>query len=131
MSAIRILVVDDDPAVRRLAAHTLTLEGFDVVQASSGKEALDHIDGAPIDLIVLDNSMPDMNGRDVARALREDPRNAGLPILMLSALVSDEQQWDGWRAGVDLYLTKPYENDDLVSHVHRLLRERGPRSTSR
>lgn len=123
-----MLVVDDDPAVREFSTTTLRTHGFDVSEAAGGREAIDWLSKMPVDLVVLDNAMPDMTGIDVARTLREDPRTADLPIMMLSALASDEDQWDGWRAGVDVYVTKPFDGDELVSHIHRLLRLKPPRS---
>jgi DNA-binding response OmpR family regulator len=118
----RILVVDDDPAVRLFTCVCLQTEGFDVVEARCGEEALDAARRETgLDLVVLDNPMPGMSGTEVAKRLRDDPKAAALPILMLSAMSSDHDQWDGWRAGVDLYLTKPFEGEDLVAQVMRLI----------
>ncbi|MGH2828947.1 MAG: response regulator [Actinomycetota bacterium] len=124
MKPIKVLIVDDDPAVRAFSATTLRSHGFEVAEATGGREALAWCKTRPVDVIVLDNSMPDMPGIDVARSLREDPTTADLPIMMLSGLSSDEDQWDGWRAGVDVYVTKPFEGDELVTHIERLVRVR-------
>lgn len=117
---VRVLVVDDDPAVREFSTTTLRTHGFDVSEAAGGREAVEWCRNMPVDVVVLDNMMPDMPGIEVARTLRDDPATAHLPILMLSAMASDEDQWEGWRAGVDVYVTKPFESDDLVQHVQRL-----------
>lgn len=120
----RILVVDDDPAVREYAATTLRAAGFDVADVASGEEALEAMHEAPFDLVVLDKAMPGMDGDEVARRLREEPGGGILPIVMLSGLDSDQDQWEGWRAGVDIYVTKPFDDDELVAHIQRLLRIR-------
>lgn len=120
----RILVVDDDPAVREYAVTTLRSSGFHVTEASSGQQALAIAESATFDVVVLDKSMPGMTGDDVARQLRDSLGGDRLAILMLSGLDSDQDQWDGWRAGVDVYVTKPFDGDELVAHVHRLLRLR-------
>lgn len=122
--AASILVVDDDPAVRSFTVETLRAAGYHVFDAASGAEAVAACGRQVPGLIVLDNSMPGMTGVDVARRLREDSRTASVPIVMLSGLNSDQDQWDGWRAGIDVYLTKPFEGEDLLAHVNRLLRLR-------
>lgn len=119
--APRILVVDDDPALRQLASTTLESHGYDVEVAASGEEALEVQRARPADLVLLDNSMPGMTGCEVAQAMRAEEEKV-VPILMLSALVSAEDQWSGWSSGVDLYLTKPYDAEELVMHIERLLR---------
>jgi len=119
----KILVVDDDPAVRELTSFTLESAGYSVTQASNGAQALQIWAREPADLVVLDVTMPDMSGRDVARALRDNGSGSAVPIVMLSALASDRDQWEGWRAGVDIYMTKPFECDKLVAQVRRLLQQ--------
>ncbi|HEX9696210.1 MAG TPA: response regulator transcription factor [Actinomycetota bacterium] len=118
----RILVVDDDPAVREFSATTLRASGFTVKDVASGEEALDELRRAHFDVVVLDKAMPGMDGDEVARRLRDEPGGASMAILMLSGLDSDQDQWDGWRSGVDVYVTKPFDGDELVAHIQRLLR---------
>ncbi|MHB8510574.1 MAG: response regulator transcription factor [Actinomycetota bacterium] len=122
MSA-KILVVDDDPAVRMLTCVALESAGFDVVPAADGPQALSAWSAQPADLVVLDKSMPGMTGTEVAQALRQNANAASVPIVMLSAMTSDQDQWDGWRAGIDMYVTKPYECEELIAHVKRLLNQ--------
>ncbi|HVL88746.1 MAG TPA: response regulator transcription factor [Actinomycetota bacterium] len=120
----RILVVDDDPAVREYASTTLESAGFAVTDVASGEQALDAMREQPFDVIVLDKAMPGMDGDEVARRLRDEPGGGQLAIVMLSGLDSDQDQWDGWRAGVDIYVTKPFDDDELIAHIRRLLRLR-------
>ena len=119
----KILVVDDDPAVRQLTCVTLESAGFDVVPAADGPQALDAWQASPADLVVLDNMMPGMTGTEVAQAIRQNENATTVPIVMLSAMTSDQDQWEGWRAGIDMYVTKPYECDELIAHVKRLLNQ--------
>lgn len=120
----RILVVDDDPAVREYASTTLQDAGFVVNDVPSGEQALEEMRRERYDVVVLDKAMPGMDGDEVARVLRDEPGGGSLAIVMLSGLVSDQDQWDGWRAGVDIYVTKPFDDAELIAHIKRLLRLR-------
>lgn len=120
----RILVVDDDPAVREYASTTLQDAGFQVCDVASGEQALDEMRRERYDVVVLDKAMPGMDGDEVARVLRDEPGGGSLAIVMLSGLDSDQDQWDGWRAGVDIYVTKPFDDAELIGHIKRLLRLR-------
>ena len=120
---MRVLVVDDDAAVRRSLAHALTRDGYEVSVASDGISALEHLARARQDVLVLDILMPEPNGLEVCRSLRG--RGDGTPILMLTArdLVSDRVA--GLDAGADDYLVKPFALDELRARLRALLRRSG------
>ncbi|WP_327424427.1 response regulator transcription factor [Streptomyces sp. NBC_01527] len=123
----QVLVVDDDPAIRRSLERGLRLAGFAVVLAGGGRPALAHVRREPTDVVVLDISMPDLDGIQVCRALREDGND--LPVLMLSALDETADRIAGLQAGGDDYLIKPFSLQELVLRLDALLRRRPPRNT--
>jgi two-component system response regulator PrrA len=123
----RVLVVDDDPAIRRSLARGLRLAGFTVALAEGGRLALVHARREPTDVIVLDISMPDLSGIQVCRALRDDGND--VPVLMLSALDETTDRIAGLQAGGDDYLVKPFALQELVLRLEALLRRRPPRAT--
>jgi two-component system alkaline phosphatase synthesis response regulator PhoP len=120
MSA-RILIVDDDPAIRRLLSHSLELEGYLVATASDGEEALDQLPVADPDVVVLDIMMPRMNGLDVLERIRRDPNTADLPVILLTAKAAKEDVWEGWQRGVDYYMTKPFDVEELLRFIEYVL----------
>ncbi|MGH2813496.1 MAG: response regulator [Actinomycetota bacterium] len=120
MSA-RILIVDDDPAIRRLLNHSLELEGYLVATASDGEEALDQLPVVDPDVVVLDIMMPRMNGLDVLERIRRDPDTADLPVILLTAKSAKEDVWEGWQRGVDYYMTKPFDVEELLRFIEYVL----------
>ncbi|MCM2424526.1 response regulator transcription factor [Streptomyces sp. RKAG337] len=123
----RVLVVDDDAAIRRSLGRGLRLDGFRVTEADGGRAALAGLRDDPPDVVVLDISMPDISGIEVCRTLREDGND--IPVLMLSALDEVADRVAGLQAGGDDYLVKPFALDELVLRLHALLRRRPPRRT--
>jgi DNA-binding response OmpR family regulator len=119
---MRILVADDDDAIRNLLALNLRAEGFDVVTATNGEEAWRLARDACPDLVVLDVMMPERDGLDVLASLKAHPRTKDVPVVLLTAKASDAEVWEGWRAGADYYITKPFELDELLHFVELLLR---------
>ncbi|MCI3243202.1 response regulator transcription factor [Streptomyces spinosisporus] len=119
-----VLVVDDDPAIRRSLERGLRLSGFKVRTAEGGHEALAAIGQAPPDVLVLDVSMPEMSGIEVCERLRGDGQD--LPVLMLSALDETSDRIAGLQAGGDDYLVKPFALQELVLRLRALLRRRPP-----
>lgn len=125
----RVLVVDDDAAIRRSLERGLRLNGFSVVLADSGRAALDAVrDGSP-DVVVLDVSMPGLSGIDVCRTLRGSDNE--VPVLMLSALNEVCDRVAGLQAGGDDYLIKPFALQELVLRLGALLRRRPPAADDR
>jgi two-component system response regulator MprA len=117
---MRVLVVDDEPAVRSALQRALALERYEVELAADGSEALDHIAASPPDAIVLDVAMPGIDGLEVCRRLR----HAGdrTPVLMLTARHEVSDRVAGLDAGADDYLVKPFALDELLARLRALLR---------
>ena len=119
MSVAGILVVDDDPHIRELVRHFLRNEGFDVHEAADGEEALAKLESVKADLVILDIMMPNMDGWELCRRLRE---HYDFPLLMLTAKGETSQKVKGFQLGTDDYLVKPFEPSELVARVKALLR---------
>jgi adenylate cyclase len=117
-----ILVVDDQPQnIELLEAH-LVPQGYEIVKAANGEEALGKISDHQIDLILLDVMMPGMNGYEVCRKVKSDSGNAFLPIVMLTALDNLEAKIEGLKAGADDFLNKPFQKIELIARVNNLLK---------
>ena len=116
-----ILVVDDRPASRYATAHALRKSGFDVVEASTGKEALELSIRIP-DAIVLDIKLPDILGYEVCRRIKANAATSHIPVLQLSAFLSDESKVYSLESGADAYLTQPVEPTVLTATVRSLVR---------
>ena len=117
----RLLIVDDEPNLLRAVDAVLRNEGFETSTARSGKEALVAIAQKQPDLIVSDVRMPAMDGYELARRLRSSPNFALIPIVFLTAKDETEDRVEGFRSGVDVYLTKPFEPDELVAVINNIL----------
>jgi two-component system alkaline phosphatase synthesis response regulator PhoP len=120
--APRVLVVDDEPDIVELVAANLRKEGFEVLGAGDGSRALTLARDEAFDLIVLDLMLPDIQGLEVCRALRRDPRTAAVPLIMLTARGEEVDKLIGFEVGADDYVTKPFSPRELVARVRALLR---------
>jgi CheY-like chemotaxis protein len=116
----RVLVVDDDPVIRQLICVNLELEGYDVHTADDGQDALDKVREVDPAVITLDIMMPRLDGWDTAARLRSDPETAHIKVILLSARAQEADLRRGEGIGVDAYLTKPFDPDELVEAVRRL-----------
>jgi two-component system, OmpR family, response regulator MprA len=121
---MRILVVDDEPAVREAVERALRLEGHDVLLAADGQEALGALDSRPPDAVVLDVLMPRVDGLELCRRMRR--RGDRTPVLMLTARDAVSDRVAGLDAGADDYLIKPFALEELLARVRALLRRAGP-----
>jgi CheY-like chemotaxis protein len=119
------MAVDDDHVIRGLLEVNLEMEGHDVVTAVDGQDALDKVAADPPDLILLDVMMPNVNGWQVAEALKGDEATRHIPIVFLSARAMEADVRKGTDLGVESYVTKPFDPIDLMELVARLLAERG------
>jgi diguanylate cyclase (GGDEF)-like protein len=117
-----VLVVDDDAEIARFIEQTLRTEGFDVVVASGGQEALDLLTEATPDLAMLDVLMPGIDGIELVRRLRTEPSTATLPVIMLTAQSLPAEKIAGLTAGADDYLVKPFDTLELIARVRSTLR---------
>ncbi len=116
----RVLVVDDEPNIADLVATALRYEGFEVQTAGSGRGALDGVELFRPDLVVLDIMLPDLDGFEVARRLRQEARK--VPILFLTAKDATEDKVRGLTLGGDDYVTKPFSLEELLARVRAVLR---------
>jgi two-component system response regulator MprA len=123
MGAMRVLVVDDDRAVREALRRALTLAGYEVPVADDGQSGLELADSAVPDAIVLDIGLPDVDGLELCRRLRSAGNR--VPILMLTARDAVADRVEGLDAGADDYLVKPFDLDELKALVRALLRRAG------
>jgi DNA-binding response OmpR family regulator len=122
---LSLVVADDDPDILRLLERRLSRRGYEVVVAAGGRAALDAVLRTDPDAVVLDRLMPDMSGEEVCAALKADGRTAAIPVILLSAQASEREIVEGFGAGADEYLTKPFDLDELDERVRRLVAAAG------
>ncbi len=115
-----ILVVDDDPSVRALVRDVLECEGHTVRLVPDGYAALRAVAAERPDCVVLDVMMPGMDGHEVLARLRATPSGLELPVVMLTAAADDANAWQGWSAGVDYFLGKPFDPEVLLRYLDHL-----------
>ena len=118
---VRVLVVDDSEVIRALIAMNLELEGFEVVTAVDGQDALDKIIEVQPDVVTIDVKMPRLDGLDTVARLRADPRTSDVKIAMVSACAQEIDLRRGEAVGVDAYLTKPFDPAALVRTIRDLV----------
>ena len=118
----KILVVDDEPDAVELIEFNLKASGYDVVTATDGQEAIQKTRDVLPDLVVLDLMLPEVDGMEVCKILRRDPRTSAIPILMLTAKAAEIDRVLGLELGADDYVTKPFSPRELVLRIKRLLR---------
>ncbi|MDI6762667.1 MAG: response regulator [Thermodesulfobacteriota bacterium] len=117
MSKKRILVVDDEMDLVETVRFSLELEGYDVLVAYNGEEALNQARKENPDLILLDLMLPKLDGYKVCRLLKFDERYKHIPILMLTAKIQEKDKATGMETGANEYITKPFEMDELMKKV--------------
>jgi len=125
--ASKILIADDDPDLRTIVHDFLETYGFEIVLAVNGQEALALAAQERPDIILLDMSMPILNGWEVARRLRQDPMLRSTPILAFTAHALKGDKEKTLEAGCDGYVSKPFSPDNLLAEINRLLAERSLR----
>jgi two-component system, OmpR family, phosphate regulon response regulator PhoB len=118
----RVLIVDDDPDIQRLVSYNLSQAGFQVLSASTGRTALDTVQEQPPDLIILDIMMPDVDGLEVCRTLRQREDSRRIPIIMLTARSEEIDRVVGFELGADDYVMKPFSPRELVLRVKSIFR---------
>jgi two-component system KDP operon response regulator KdpE len=117
---LRVLVIDDEPPIRKLLRVGLTAHGYQTIEASSGKMALELLGREPPDLIVLDLGLPDMQGHELLRTMRA--RNDRVPIVVLSSRDDEAGKVQALDSGADDYVTKPFGMDELLARMRAALR---------
>ncbi|WP_445637365.1 Two component transcriptional regulator, LuxR family [Nostoc sp. DSM 114161] len=118
---LKILVVDDDLGTRLSVSDYLELSGYSVITANDGQEALLMVDEYHPDLIVTDIVMPQMNGYELVRRVRQQPMFRLLPVILLTARTKTQERILGYQSGCDLYLPKPFELEELAAAIRNLL----------
>jgi CheY-like chemotaxis protein len=116
----KVLVVDDDDVIRQLITVNLELEGFEVIPAVDGQDALDKVKDVQPDVVTLDVMMPRVDGWEAAARLKDDPETRHIKVILLSARAQESDIQRGERIGVDAYLTKPFDPDELIDVVRRM-----------
>ena len=119
-----VLVADDDPLIRELIQFRLERSGYEVVIAEDGDQALKIARERSPDLVVLDVMMPGLNGYEVTRSLRADEETKRIPVILLTARVQEADVAQGFDAGADDYLTKPFSPQELRARVQAILGRR-------
>ncbi len=122
MDSKKILVVDDEPDIVELVSYNLKKEGFHVSSATDGEEALAKIRKGRFDFLILDLMLPGLQGVELCRILRNDPKTKNLPIIMLTAKGEEVDRIIGLEIGADDYMTKPFSPRELVARVKAVLR---------
>jgi two-component system, OmpR family, KDP operon response regulator KdpE len=119
VSAAKILVIDDDPQIRRVMRSTLTAHGYQVNDARSGEEGLDELRNSSYDLVLLDMNMPGMGGMETCRMIRS---SSEIAIIMLTVNNAERQKVEALDAGADDYVTKPFSTPELLARIRATLR---------
>ena len=122
---MKVLVAEDSSTVRKLVAARLRADGYEVIEAADGDEAVRFALEEEPDLLVLDKVMPKLDGFEVIRALRDDPRTSQLPIVMLTERTNEEDVLGGLSLGVEDYMPKPFSPHELSARVKRALLRSG------
>ena len=117
----KIFVIDDEPEIAQFLKFRLETKGYEVIVSHNGKEGLERAKTEYPDLIISDVMMPQLNGYQLCRTLKDDPAFKHIPIILLTAKVTKSDQFWGVEAGADEYLTKPYNAEDLLEKVSKLL----------
>jgi DNA-binding response OmpR family regulator len=115
----KILVIDDDPANREILRARLEPAGHEVVEAVDGEAGLRLLDSQPADLVLLDVMMPHIDGWEVCRQIKTNPRTQAVPVVMLTAMGQRIDQLRGWESGADEYLVKPWAPATLLATVEK------------
>ena len=119
MSSARIMVVDDDPQIRRVLRTAFVAQGYEAVDARNGEEALEMLRDEKVDLVILDVNMPGMNGLETCRAIRS---SSEIPIVMLTVRDAEADKVEALDAGADDYMTKPFGSPELLARIRAALR---------
>ncbi len=127
MAAKKILVVDDEPDLVELVSYNLKKEGFKVSSVLNAEDALENVRKTDYDLIVLDLMLPGIQGVELCRMLRNNPRTEAIPIVMLTAKGEIADRIRGLETGADDYMTKPFSPRELIARVNAVLRRTGTR----
>lgn len=127
---MKILIVDDEINIRELMKFNLEKESYQVLEAEDGMQALAHIEQEKPDLVLLDLMLPKMDGIEVCKRAKINPKTAGIPIIMLTARADEIDKIIGLEMGADDYITKPFSPREVVARVRAVLRRQQPAANS-
>jgi two-component system chemotaxis response regulator CheY len=116
-----IMAVDDSATVRKFVSVSLSMQGFTVVTASDGMDALEKLPQQPVDLLITDLNMPNMDGFELIKALRENPQYKDLPVVILTSLADQASKETGAQLGVGSYLVKPFSLEKIQYEVSKYI----------
>jgi two-component system, OmpR family, response regulator MprA len=117
----RVAVVEDDRAIRELLARILEVEGFEVVALSEGATAFERIKASRCHAVILDVQLPGRDGLQITQQIRSHAETSALPILMVTGRADDQSTWNGWKAGVNYYMPKPFDPQELLIAIRRAI----------
>lgn len=121
MAKKKVLSVDDSESVRQMVTFALETAGYEVVGAADGRKALERLKTGPVDLVITDLNMPNMNGIELIKAIRALPGFKFLPIVMLTTESDESRKQEGRAAGATGWIVKPFKQDQLLAVVKKLL----------
>ena len=128
MSSKKILVVEDEQAIRDMVGFALSRAGFELIEAEDAREAQDRLEEGLPDMILLDWMLPGMSGIELARRLKRDDYTREVPIIMLTARGEEDDRVGGLEAGADDYVTKPFSPRELIARIKAVMRRAQPES---
>lgn len=118
----KIMTVDDSASIRQMINFTLKDAGYEVIEAIDGKDALTKLNGTPVQMLISDINMPNMNGIELIRHVRSNPVHKFMPIIMLTTESNDSKKQEGKSAGATGWIVKPFKPDQLLAVVKKVLR---------
>ena len=118
-----ILLVEDEPSVIELINIFLSRRGYEIFNVADGAEVINQVRAVKPDLIILDIMLPKLNGFEVCGQIKSDPALKHIPVMILSALVQKSEIEMGIRMGADLYMTKPFQNSELLANIEKLIKK--------
>jgi DNA-binding response OmpR family regulator len=121
-----VVVADDEPDIADLVTLNLSMHGYRVETVYDGVAALEAVRSLLPDAVVLDVMMPKLDGIEVLRRIKADPATCDIPVIMLTARVTDDEVWEGWSAGANLYMTKPFDLEDLLRSLENVIATSAP-----
>lgn len=119
--AKKIMTVDDSPTIRQMLGMALKGAGYEVVEAENGKDALNKLESEPVSMLITDLNMPQMNGIDLIRSVRQSPGLRFLPIIMLTTETQEAKRQEGKAAGASGWIVKPFKPEQLLKVVQMVM----------
>jgi DNA-binding response OmpR family regulator len=117
----KILITEDEQELCQLLKASMENAGYEVVTANNGREAVERVKAEAPDVVLMDVMMPEMNGFEAMRALKDNPSTAHIPVVMLTGLDDDANTTKGWQMGTSLYLKKPFVPGQFISYIELIL----------